>query len=82
MPEQGRASGSRTLAAFSRLRTEGRGFGILWQRGWCWPSMSTSVAHKVASEGKATAYVCRMGVCELPATDPEVFASQIRSPGR
>ncbi len=29
--------------------------------------------------GKATAYVCRKGNCELPATSPETFAEQIRT---
>ncbi len=32
---------------------------------------------KSALMGKATAYVCEKGVCQLPATDPELFARQI-----
>ena len=32
---------------------------------------------KYAMEGKATAYVCENRVCDLPTTDPEVFARQI-----
>ncbi|HSD27123.1 MAG TPA: thioredoxin domain-containing protein, partial [Vicinamibacteria bacterium] len=32
---------------------------------------------KVAREGKATAYVCERRVCELPTSDPEVFAAQV-----
>ncbi len=35
------------------------------------------VAGKTAREGKVTAYVCRQGVCELPTTDPAVFAQQL-----
>ena len=33
---------------------------------------------KVPRDGKATAYVCEGGVCDLPTTDPNVFARQIR----
>ncbi|RTZ98531.1 MAG: thioredoxin domain-containing protein [Deltaproteobacteria bacterium] len=33
---------------------------------------------KTALMGKATAYVCAKGTCQLPATDPELFARQIR----
>ncbi len=32
---------------------------------------------KSALKGKATAYVCEKGVCQLPATDPAQFAQQI-----
>jgi uncharacterized protein YyaL (SSP411 family) len=32
---------------------------------------------KVAVGGRPTAYVCAQGRCELPATDPEVFARQL-----
>jgi len=32
---------------------------------------------KVAREGRATAYVCESNVCQLPTTDPEIFARQI-----
>ena len=32
---------------------------------------------KSALMGKATAYVCEKGVCQLPATDPALFAQQI-----
>ena len=35
------------------------------------------VESKVAQKGKATAYVCEQRVCELPTTDPAVFAKQI-----
>jgi len=35
------------------------------------------VEHKVAQKGKATAYVCERGVCELPTTAPDVFARQL-----
>jgi uncharacterized protein YyaL (SSP411 family) len=33
---------------------------------------------KRALGGKATAYVCRARVCDLPTSDPEVFAAQLR----
>jgi uncharacterized protein YyaL (SSP411 family) len=33
---------------------------------------------KVARQGRVTAYVCENRACELPTTDPEVFAGQIR----
>ncbi len=36
------------------------------------------VEGKTARQGKATAYVCEQRVCELPTTDPAVFAKQIR----
>jgi uncharacterized protein YyaL (SSP411 family) len=32
---------------------------------------------KVASGGKATAYVCEKGRCALPTSDPQVFAAQL-----
>jgi uncharacterized protein YyaL (SSP411 family) len=32
---------------------------------------------KVAQGGKATAYVCQRGKCELPVTDPELFRAQL-----
>jgi uncharacterized protein YyaL (SSP411 family) len=42
------------------------------------------VAGKVAREDKVTAYLCENRVCQLPTTDPEVFAEQLGSswPGR
>ena len=35
------------------------------------------VKHRVAREGKVTAYVCQKQVCLLPTSDPQVFAEQI-----
>ena len=35
------------------------------------------VREKVARDGRPTAYVCERRVCELPTSDPEVFAKQI-----
>ncbi len=35
-----------------------------------------------AARGKATAYVCRSYACEEPASDPQLFASQLESAGR
>jgi uncharacterized protein YyaL (SSP411 family) len=32
---------------------------------------------KVAQHDRATAYVCQQGVCELPTSDPSVFARQL-----
>jgi uncharacterized protein len=32
---------------------------------------------KIAKQGRATAYVCERGACELPTTDPEVLARQL-----
>ena len=34
---------------------------------------------KYAIDGRATAYVCENRVCDLPTTDPEVFAEQLRT---
>ena len=34
---------------------------------------------KVARDSKPTAYVCENRICDLPTTDPAVFATQIRS---
>ena len=35
------------------------------------------LAGKTAREGQATAYVCENRICDLPTTDPAVFATQI-----
>jgi len=40
--------------------------------------LSPLIEGKIALKGKATAYVCERQVCQLPTTDPEVFAKQIR----
>jgi uncharacterized protein YyaL (SSP411 family) len=32
---------------------------------------------KVALDGRATGYVCENRVCDLPTTDPAVFARQL-----
>jgi hypothetical protein len=37
------------------------------------------VEGKFARDGVATAYVCENRICELPTTDPAVFARQIRA---
>jgi uncharacterized protein YyaL (SSP411 family) len=34
-------------------------------------------AEKIAQGGKPTGYVCRRGKCELPATDPDTFRTQL-----
>ncbi|MBW1767856.1 MAG: thioredoxin domain-containing protein [Deltaproteobacteria bacterium] len=36
------------------------------------------VQRKSAMGGKATAYICEKGVCELPTSDPKVFSQQIK----
>jgi len=36
-----------------------------------------TVGGKIVTSGKPTAYVCERGVCDLPTTDPDVFAKQI-----
>ncbi|MBW1892639.1 MAG: thioredoxin domain-containing protein [Deltaproteobacteria bacterium] len=36
-----------------------------------------SVKHKLAIDGKTTAYICEKGFCKLPATNPEEFSRQI-----
>jgi uncharacterized protein YyaL (SSP411 family) len=35
---------------------------------------------KVARDGRATAYVCRQGICRLPVTDADGFTRQIETP--
>jgi uncharacterized protein YyaL (SSP411 family) len=35
------------------------------------------VAEKRSMKGKATAYVCEQGRCELPTSDPKIFAKQL-----
>ena len=35
------------------------------------------LASKVAIGGRATAYVCEEGVCELPTSDPELLGQQL-----
>ncbi len=35
------------------------------------------IESKIANGGKATAYVCRRSACELPTSDPAVFAAQL-----
>jgi uncharacterized protein YyaL (SSP411 family) len=37
------------------------------------------LAHKISQSGKATAYVCSSGQCQLPATEPEVFLQQLKA---
>ncbi len=37
-----------------------------------------SVKHKLAINGKTTAYICEKGFCKLPAKKPEEFSRQIR----
>ena len=37
---------------------------------------------RAAAHGKATAYVCRSYACEEPASDPQLFASQLENAGR
>ena len=37
------------------------------------------LAHKVPQAGKATAYVCSSGRCQLPTTEPEVFLQQLKA---
>jgi uncharacterized protein YyaL (SSP411 family) len=37
------------------------------------------LAHKVPQAGKATAYVCSNGRCQLPTTEPEVFLQQLKA---
>ena len=37
------------------------------------------IGEKKALNGKATAYICKNGTCDLPAETPEKFASQLRS---
>ncbi len=41
-------------------------------------AISPLVSSKIAKGGKATAYVCEKQACELPTSDPEVFARQLR----
>ncbi len=36
------------------------------------------VEGKIAQEGKVTAYVCKLGVCRLPTTDPSELVEQLR----
>jgi len=38
------------------------------------------IADKTAVDGRATAYVCVHGRCELPVTDPDALATALRSP--
>lgn len=41
--------------------------------------------YRIAQHGKTTAYVCENSVCELPTTDPQIFAQQLvkkSSPGK
>jgi len=35
---------------------------------------------KIARDGRATAYVCRQGICRLPVTDADGFTRQIETP--
>ena len=37
------------------------------------------VKGKVARKGKTTAYVCEQGICQLPTTDLEIFARQLKA---
>jgi uncharacterized protein YyaL (SSP411 family) len=42
-------------------------------------SLQPSVDGKVARGGRATAYVCESQRCDLPTSDPAVFATEVRS---
>lgn len=42
----------------------------------------TILEGKIAIRGEVTAYVCEHGVCDLPTSDVEVFAAQIKTGGR
>ena len=37
--------------------------------------------YRAPQDGRATAYVCRQGACELPTTDPEAFARLVAEGG-
>lgn len=43
-----------------------------------WSQVFPLVKKKKAISGKLTAYVCMRQVCELPTTDPAIFAQQLR----
>lgn len=41
-------------------------------------SIITPMQSKIAQQGKATAYVCELGVCKLPTTKPDEFIKQLQ----
>ncbi|HVR63423.1 MAG TPA: thioredoxin domain-containing protein [Polyangia bacterium] len=44
--------------------------------------LATFMEGKLAQGGRATAYLCERGKCELPTHDPAVFVEQLRKPRR
>jgi len=76
----GRRDGSEALLApLRRGFLPNRILAVVPQRGRAHDleDMLPLVKGKVAQDGRATAYVCEHGVCQLPTTDPEVFARQL-----
>ena len=54
----------------SGITTEGRGFEKHWH-------LVPLIQGRRAQRGKPTAYVCRKNVCDLPTSDPAIFARQL-----
>ena len=52
------------------IATEGRGFEKHWH-------LVPLIQGRRAQRGKPTAYVCRKNVCDLPTSDPAIFARQL-----
>lgn len=76
----------------SRTHQEADAFMRVWQRCFAPQTMMLVITEseltklkdlvpwlegKQAIEGKPTAYVCTLGACKLPTTDPSLFAAQI-----
>ncbi|MCZ6746548.1 MAG: thioredoxin domain-containing protein [Acidobacteria bacterium] len=76
----GRRDGSEALLApVRRGFLPNRVLAVVPQRGRArdLEAMLPLLQGKVAQDGRATAYVCEHGVCQLPTTDPEVLAKQL-----
>jgi uncharacterized protein YyaL (SSP411 family) len=77
----GRRDGAAELMApVRRLFTPNRVLAVVPQKGRDrnLEKLLPMVQGKVAEEGRATAYVCEHGVCQLPTSDPEVLKKQLQ----
>ncbi len=72
-----RADAKPLLDALARAYVPNRMLAVVTGDGTTIAEKIPLVERKTPQQGKPTAYVCERGACELPTSDPEVFAKQI-----
>lgn len=72
-----RASAAGLLAVLGETWLPNRVLVVVGQDDVVEFAKSVPLVQDKVSQGAATAYVCERGVCELPTTDPLVFAEQL-----